>query len=1522
MSIFSGIAKIIAGAAAIAGGIILEPVSVGFSNFLISAGAGLALSGVGTIISGSGTGRNGTAASERNPIKPWDVVYGQARVGGTCVYMNQWPPPGGYGGPTGIFSIFGIGPQSQRDANNFLDLVYVVAAHPIQSVDAVLFDGTPIAIDPTALFPISGGNTFNPALGGTSYNPTQTNKQSTSISRVNGVITVVCPFDIPALAAGYPIILQDENGHVGLTDTELAGTYVVEQILSRSPGASLTFTVLGGGPNVTVPNSTYTSAGWVTTKWPSYGRDVYVEYLLGDQILGQTFNGMQGTPFQGNLGTGGVNPNINTHNTGPGGAQPWTTSCSLQGKSAVFMRLYFESQYFSGGLPQISFYIHGKNNIYDPRLGAATGVRQVALYSAGSGGYSQGDVLALVQSGGSNGKVTLTGVDTSGNPTAWTIVPSGTGSGYSLGVCTTTGGHGSGAEFTVTTLGAISSGVAGVSIAAVGQSYNKGDVLSVQYPGGTLGLLKVTGTGGGGGVTTVAIIEAGYWYNSTATQPSLAANVPTAIVSSLHSNLLYGTNNYAAGGGTGCEVNITSITGAASTGGYTTNAALCIADYLADTIWGYNATYVLESSVIAPYNNIGATALTTAANVCDQPIELAASVETSPPTYQTEPLYTCNGRFDLSMTRGDVLQNLLTSCAGRFLYVGGIYSVQPGYWVPTGFPSGTPPVPAGTTTSVNLQSISAGKPTWRPNIKVRELFNVVKGTYINPSNKWEPSDFPYYAQDSLHGYSGPAQYGGDINLAVDLGQRRFKDIHLPFTISASMAQRIAKIELLRGRNQGGYGIGTGTFPCNLAAYQFVPLDILSATFPFLWTNELLEVTAVRFRAEKDKEGNVALSTELDVQQTSADIYAWSVYEELTPEGYQEAFSPKSTVSESVPFAWAPGAVAPLNGDAVYTAGTNGPGTFGVSVSYGADSQGNSTANLVITGALPINNLDTFLSGPFVSANANDGGGSIPPGTYTVGVSAFDGGTPAKNIAYLDLATVSIGGGGGAATISIGSAGFGYYANQVVTLQGGNNNCQVTITGVNYGGIPTGVSVLNAGSGYTTIDYPVIGGAGQGLTVYVNTLTAATSTGSVTLFPAWGVGNDGGDVSMAAQTTNTTQYQQLASLGQTLAENDLHYQTTLSPGQTSVTLTAFNASTAGGPDTIFDHFNIVWQPVIHTGPWAEQVQLVTGTSGSSPGIVQVYGNGMTSNQWAGYVLTLLAYYDPAIPIPILNMPIVSSTASSGGVFGMTIGQNALGRQLPSLTSLLNRGDLVGVRYNATFTSSSFTDPNIANGYYTSGDLDTEAGHVAVVLTGADAGDIQTVSGLSNSLGPITPSNPATPTYPATTVNLQGTWQTTPATGDIVIICAATTQSQATKSFQTPNKTGGVVTVATPSVENLLGGVWLFTVETCDNLGNAAPVFVAPRRDIYLFGAGGSVTLTSSATMSYWIANYDCNCSSGNITVTAIPMSSVPEQEFTVTKTDSTANAVTWNLYSGDTFSDGSTSWTTTTQGGSRTIRASA
>jgi hypothetical protein len=607
------IAEIAIGAGLIALDLATFGLTTPISIALLTAGSSLVMGGVGTLLTKQ---MQGLSANVRNPIQPWNVIYGQARVGGTVVFLLE----------TG-------------ESDKYLHTVYVLACHPCQSVDAILFDDKRVPLD-TSGNSISFGDS-------TSIIGSQQTVNISSITRVGDVVKVVMASAMPiyassaagpALATGDTVQIQNVT-----TDPTLNGQYQIQ--LQNST----TFTYISGGTAVSI-----TGQGQVKTTWPDYGDTVHAEIALGTQ----SSNPFLGLSASGPTGSNGL----------------WTSAHVLQGRTAVYLRLKYGGDTYASGMPNISFVVSGKNDIYDPRTGSR---------------------------------------------------------------------------------------------------------------------------------------------------------------------------------------------------GYTTNSALIISDYLTQPVWGFKANY----STDVPYPPLSA-----AANICDESVTLASG--------GTEPRYTCNGSIMLSAKRGEILQNLLTSCGGRLTYAGGQFIINPAAWIGPGYWLGSTPA----VVSMNPLDNAAGPFQWKPKVATRDLYNGVKATYICPANNWQSSDMPPYAQDVLHGYTS------DANLAADGGERRWLDIQLPFTSSTSMAQRLAKIELLRRRQQG-----TGTFTFSLAMYQLTALDILSVTLPFMgWSGKLLEVTSHRFTVTKQEgEGGNAgmvLGTEIDVQETGSFIYDWSTSDELSAQGYAQPSVGPSTVA--------------------------------------------------------------------------------------------------------------------------------------------------------------------------------------------------------------------------------------------------------------------------------------------------------------------------------------------------------------------------------------------------------------------------------------------------------------------------------------------------------------------------------------------------------------------------------------------------------------------------------------------------
>lgn len=291
---------------------------------------------------------------------------------------------------------------------------------------------------------------------------------------------------------------------------------------------------------------------------------------------------------------------------------------------------------------------------------------------------------------------------------------------------------------------------------------------------------------------------------------------------------------------------------------WTTNAALIIADVLMDPVFGLGDSSVNIDQLIA------------AANVCDETISCAGGTA-------TEARYTCNCAYDTSLGVGDILSMMLDGCAGRLSRIGGEWYIWPAYF-------------QGASFSFDESSIAGTGPLqWTPNRSTRELFNRVRGTYIAPNYPYnvagnlydangfynggaqnnfpfayQPSSFPEYAADPLHGFATDAY-------TIDDGRQLVKEINLRTVLSVSQAQRVAKIMLMRNRQQG-----SGTFQMHLKAFAMQPTDVMQFTFAKNgWTNKLLEVVATNISTvEGGKDEGPSIIAQFSVQETDPSVYDW------------------------------------------------------------------------------------------------------------------------------------------------------------------------------------------------------------------------------------------------------------------------------------------------------------------------------------------------------------------------------------------------------------------------------------------------------------------------------------------------------------------------------------------------------------------------------------------------------------------------------------------------------------------------
>ena len=494
-----------------------------------------------------------------------------------------------------------------NDDNKYLDMVLVLASHPCASVDALLFDGQRIPLD----------------ANGCSFTPVQHTVDFVSLTRSNGVVIAVLTVPVPFLQTGDSLLVEN------VWDHSFNGKYAVTVV------DSLTFTYVCGGYDTTI-----TSSGRVQTLWPDYKAKVHMEVLLGDHT--DTFPGMlNGTPYDGDPGNLVVRD-----------SNPWTYAHRLLGKTSVFLRLHYNDTIFANGLPTISFHVSGKGDIYDPRLGPLTPVVQpnviarptTTLNGWGAnghvGGYELGDDQA----------------------THWGVDP-GTTAPYANPDTAVDGDITSAAQFLFQHGHQYGACIWSFATRAAQTLWL--NVRSEVPPTSTAAVVTQRSAGIwytlDGGTTWAVLYDSNShrlaWDNVPLSPTQDMGLVQVMAFADSHDDMVH--NVYDVNVADGPFIN--TVQNPAD--GYTTNAALCIADYLSNTTWGFKAIYGTE---------IPLPQLIAAANICDEQVPLAAG--------GTESRYTLNGNFPLTMMRSEVLQNLLTSCGGRLTYSGGQFVIWPAAW--------------------------------------------------------------------------------------------------------------------------------------------------------------------------------------------------------------------------------------------------------------------------------------------------------------------------------------------------------------------------------------------------------------------------------------------------------------------------------------------------------------------------------------------------------------------------------------------------------------------------------------------------------------------------------------------------------------------------------------------------------------------------------------------------------------------------------------------------------------------------
>lgn len=272
------------------------------------------------------------------------------------------------------------------------------------------------------------------------------------------------------------------------------------------------------------------------------------------------------------------------------------------------------------------------------------------------------------------------------------------------------------------------------------------------------------------------------------------------------------------------------------------NAALCVRDYLTSTA-GFGATS----------GEIDDTALAAAANICDEAVNYDAS--------NTHARYTCDGAFTLDASRREILQDLLGAMVGTAVWSGGEWVVRAGAYV-------TP------TLDLDDSDLADGGIQVQARTSRRDLFNAVRGQFIDPSQKYAIVDFPPYASSTY-----ATEDGGEVV---------YQDVALPFTANTYRAQRIAKLILLRARQAT---VISATW--KLPAYALQPSDTCRLTISrYGWTNKVFRVV--------EREYVHPHQVKLVLQEEASAVYGWNYSEATVPDAAPNTDLPDPRAVAAIP----------------------------------------------------------------------------------------------------------------------------------------------------------------------------------------------------------------------------------------------------------------------------------------------------------------------------------------------------------------------------------------------------------------------------------------------------------------------------------------------------------------------------------------------------------------------------------------------------------------------------------------------
>lgn len=231
---------------------------------------------------------------------------------------------------------------------------------------------------------------------------------------------------------------------------------------------------------------------------------------------------------------------------------------------------------------------------------------------------------------------------------------------------------------------------------------------------------------------------------------------------------------HASYGGVGAQT-----LGTASTYEWSENPILCVADYLMDADLGMGV----------PSGGIDWDVVADNADICDATVNI--------PGPSTQKRFTCNGQLFTTSTHRDNLEALLSACNGRLTWSAGTFRIRAGAYE----------TPSVTLTADDV--IADVQVRTAP--QRQDRFNAVRGIIFDPDQQYQQIEFGEITSASM--------------VTRDGGSKLYRDLVLPFTNHAYMAQRIAFKQLQQSDNPIIAVVPTNLRGLKVAVGDFVQLTL-------------------------------------------------------------------------------------------------------------------------------------------------------------------------------------------------------------------------------------------------------------------------------------------------------------------------------------------------------------------------------------------------------------------------------------------------------------------------------------------------------------------------------------------------------------------------------------------------------------------------------------------------------------------------------------------------------------------------